>query len=75
MTKKLIDVLTEAGDWIPAQEAFRRCGISDGASTEQIEDFYTELRKLDKENLVVAEPVLDANGTKQYDRLRLSAKG
>jgi len=74
VTRKLIDVLTEAGDWLPAQEAFRRCGIADGASTEHIEELYTELRRLDKENIVVAEPVLDANGTKQYDRLRLSAK-
>lgn len=75
VTRKLIDVLTEAGDWLPAQEAFRRCGIADSATTDQIEEIYSELRRLDKENVVVAEPVTDANGIKQYDRLRIAVKG
>jgi len=75
VSRKLIDVLTEAGDWLPAQEAFHRCGIADGATTEEIEDLYSELRKLDKEKIVVVEPVVDANGMKQYDRLRLAEKG
>jgi type I restriction enzyme S subunit len=75
VTRKLIDVLTEADDWLPAQEAFLRCGIADSATTEQIEDLYSELRRLDKENHVIVEPVVDAHGTKQYDRLRLAVKG
>ncbi len=75
VTRKLIDVLSEAGDWLPAQEAFRRCGIADSATTEQIEDLYSELRRLDKENRVIVEPVVDANGIKQYDRLRIAVKG
>jgi type I restriction enzyme, S subunit len=75
VSRKLIDVLTEAGDWLPAQEAFRRCGIADSATTEQIEDLYSELRRLDKENRVIVEPVVDANGIKQYDRLRIAVKG
>ena len=48
MVSKLIDVLAEAGDWLPAQEAFRRCGVADGAQTERIEELYAELRALDK---------------------------
>ena len=46
MASQLIDVLAEAGDWVPAQEAFRRCGVADGALTERIEELYTELRKI-----------------------------
>jgi len=75
VSRKLIDVLAEAVDWLPAQEAFRRCGIADNSTTEQIEGLYSELRRLDKENHVIVEPVADANGIKQYDRLRLAVKG
>ncbi len=37
VVSKLIDVLAEVGDWVPAQEAFRRCGVADGAETDQVE--------------------------------------
>lgn len=40
----LLTVLKQAGDWISAQEAFRQCGISDGAETDRIEALYMELR-------------------------------
>lgn len=73
--KKLIEVLAEAGDWVPAQEAFRRSGVADGATTEQIELLYAELRVLDKAKRLSVEPVTDAQGLKQYDRLKLIGKG
>lgn len=71
MVSKLIDVLTEAADWMPAQEAFRRCGIVDGAETNQVEALYAELRALDKSNRLAVEAVTDTQGRKLYDRLRL----
>lgn len=68
---KLKDVLSEAGDWVPAQEAFRRCGVADGAETEQLEVLYAELRNLDKAGQLAVEAVTDAQGRKLYDRLKL----
>jgi type I restriction enzyme S subunit len=70
MVSNLIDVLAEAGDWVPAQEAFRRCGVADGAKTDQIEKLYDELRKLDKTGRLAFEPILE-NGKKVGDRLKL----
>jgi type I restriction enzyme, S subunit len=71
VVSKLSDVLAEAGDWVPAQEAFRRCGVVDGAQTDQIEALYTELRALDKAGRLAVEPVADAKGRKLYDKLKL----
>ena len=71
LVNKLIDVLTEAGDWMPAQEAFRRCGVGDGALTERIEELYAELRNLDKAGRLEVEAVTDAQGRKMYDKIKL----
>lgn len=73
VASKLIDVLAEAGDWVPAQEAFRRCGVADGALTDQIEALYAELRALDKAGRLAVEAVTDAQGSKLHDRLKLRA--
>lgn len=73
MVSQLIDVLAEAGDWVPAQEAFRRCGVADGALTDRIEDLYAELRKLDKAGRLAVEAVTDAQGRKLHDMLKLLA--
>ncbi|WP_313335443.1 restriction endonuclease subunit S [Comamonas sp.] len=73
VVRQLIDVLAEAGEWVPAQEAFRRCGVADGALTERIEELYAELRKLDKEGRLAVEAVTDAQGCKLYDKLKLLA--
>lgn len=73
MVSKLMDVLAEAGDWVPAQEAFRRCGVADGALTDRIEELYAELRKLDKEGRLAVEAVTDEQGRKLYDKLKLLA--
>jgi len=69
--RKLEDVLVEADDWLSAQAAFQRCGISDGASTEEIERIYSELRDLDRAGKLDAEAVNDVHGRKIYDRIRL----
>lgn len=71
MAKNLEQVLAEAGDWISAQDAFQQCGIGGAATTEEIEKFYAELRKLDKAGRLEAEPVNDDQGRKLHDRLRL----
>lgn len=73
VVSQLIDVLADAGDWVPAQEAFRRCGVADGALTERIEELYAELRKLDKAGRLRVEAVTDAQGRKLYDKLKLLA--
>jgi type I restriction enzyme S subunit len=73
VAKKLKDVLAEEGDWVPAQEAFRRCGVADGALTERIEELYAELRKLDKAGFLAVEAVTDAQGRKLHDKIKLLA--
>ncbi len=70
VARKLVDVLIEAGDWLPAQEAFRRCGIADGVQTEEIEALYAELRVLDKRNQLLVDVVTDDKGRKVTDRLK-----
>ena len=73
MPRNLEEVLNEAEDWIPAQEAFRRCGAVDGAETEAVEALYAELRMLDKAGRLDVQPVADSHGRKQYDKLKLKA--
>ena len=71
MAKSLLQVLSEADDWLPAQEVFQRCGIGNGADMEKIEQIFSELRSLDQDKKLLAEPILDSNGRKIQDRLRL----
>lgn len=70
LMKKLVDVLAEEGDWITAEEAFRRCGVADGTSTERIEELYAELRELIKATPVRVEVEREENS----DKLKLIAK-
>jgi len=56
---------------MPAQEAFRRCGVGDGAQTDQIEALYAELRALDKAGRLQGDPSTDAQHRKLYDWLKL----
>ncbi|MCG3171649.1 MAG: hypothetical protein CALGDGBN_03290 [Pseudomonadales bacterium] len=74
VVSKLINVLAEAGDWVPAQEAFQRCGVADGAETDQVEALYAELRALDKTGRLAVETVTDTQGRKLHDRLKLLAR-
>ena len=71
MMSKLIDVLAEASDWVPAQEAFRKCGVADNTQTDRIEALYAELRSLDKAGRLAVEAVLDKHGRKIHDKLKL----
>lgn len=74
MMSKLIDVLAEAGDWVPAQEAFSRCGVVDGTRTVRIEELYAELRQLHVvEQRVQVRPATDEHGRKTGDLLKLIA--
>jgi type I restriction enzyme S subunit len=73
VTKTMEQVLTQAGDWVPAQTAFQRCGVGDQAPIEEIEQLYAELRDLDKAGRLDAEAVTDDGGRKRFDRLRLKA--
>ena len=71
VARKLVDVLTEAKDWLPAQEAFRLCGLANGAEVEKIEALYAELRSLDKKNLLQVDVIRDDQGRKIADRIKL----
>ena len=71
MATRLIDVLDQEAGWLDSGEAFRRCGVEAGASTDQIEALYAELRALDKASRIVVEAVRDESGRKVGDRLKL----
>lgn len=71
--RELENVLAEATDWLPAQEVFLRCGVSDGTRTELIEGLYAELRALDKAGRLAVEAVFDEQGRKLHDKLKLVA--
>lgn len=51
----LMEVMKAAKDWMSAQEAFRKCGIADGAETDAIEKIYEELRGYVNENKIAVE--------------------
>jgi len=74
MAKTLIEVLTESGDWLAGQEVFRRCGMSDGASTDEIEAIYSQLRQLDQAKKLEVNTAYFDDGRKQFDRIRLIKK-
>ncbi|MBB1468225.1 restriction endonuclease subunit S [Pseudoalteromonas sp. SG41-5] len=61
----LLEVLTAEKDWIGAQDAFQKCGIVDGTSTDRIEEIYTELRKLEKAGKIQIQRLGD------FDQLKL----
>jgi type I restriction enzyme S subunit len=71
LAEKLELVLMEAGDWIPAQTAFQRCGIGDGSLTDDIERLYAHLRDMTIAGRLEAHPINDSQGRKIYDRIRL----
>ncbi|EIC2298352.1 TPA: restriction endonuclease subunit S [Vibrio cholerae] len=61
----LLEVLTAENNWIDAQDAFQKCGIVNGTSTDRIEEIYTELRKLEKAGKIEIQRQGD------FDRLKL----
>lgn len=61
----LLEVLTAEKDWIDAQNAFQKCGIADGTSTDRIEEIYAELRKLEKTGRIQIQRLGD------FDQLKL----
>ena len=71
MSRNLEEVLNEAADWLPGQEAFRRCGMSDSANSNTIEGLYAELRVLEKAGRLEIDTVFDEQGRKLFDRLKL----
>lgn len=72
MKKNLIEVLRDANGWMTSQEIFHCCGVVDDAQTETIELIYSQLRELDKAGQLVVEPVMDSQGRKIYDKLKLA---
>jgi len=71
MPKDLIDVLTEASDWVSAEDVFTRCGVIDGTPTEQIERLYNQLREHVNAGRVEVQPITDLEGRKISDQLKI----
>jgi len=51
----LLEVLKAEDKPMDAQAAFKKCGVVDGATTDRIEEIYTELRQLEKDGQVKIE--------------------
>lgn len=65
----LKEVLATAKDWVSAQDAFRQCGVGDGAPTDEVEKLYGELKQeLDQKTIEV-----ERRGDEDW--LRLAAEG
>jgi len=75
MPGNVVDILMDAGDWLPAQEVARLYGIVTGTPTDEVEPFYAELRELDVSGRLLSEPIHDDAGTKIGDRLMLKIGG
>lgn len=71
MAKSLKDVLSETEDWILADDAFQKCGIHRGSTTEELEPVYSELRMLDQAGLIISKPKFGPDGKKVSDLLKL----
>lgn len=65
----LKEVLASTKGWVSAQEAFRQCGIGNGASTDEIEKLYEELKQQ------VDQQVIKVERRNDEDWLRLVAEG
>ncbi|HFT8550987.1 TPA: restriction endonuclease subunit S [Klebsiella pneumoniae] len=72
--RKVLDILREADDWVSAQTVAEQYGLTFGTQTEDVEPFFSELRKLDAEGELIVESVLDTAGAKVSQRLRLKDK-
>ncbi|MEG4587927.1 restriction endonuclease subunit S [Microcoleus sp. MOSTC5] len=66
----LISVLESADSWLSAQDAFRECGVSDGAETDMIEKLFVELRDLEKEDRIEVE----RRGDEEWLRIRSTGR-
>lgn len=61
----LLAALTAENGWVDAQEAFKKCGIVDGTSTDRVEEIYSELRQLEKAGRI------EIKRSGDYDQLKL----
>jgi len=73
MKRTVLEILQEAKAPVSAQQVAELYGIKEGAAPEDVEPFYAELRALDQDGLLIAEPVKDDTGVKLGDRLILKA--
>lgn len=71
--RTLEEILTDAKDGLSGQEAFSRCGIGAGSTTNEIEALYAQLRKLDQSGLLEVTAIKDEDGLKVGDHLKLVA--
>lgn len=71
MSKSLFEVLSQADDWLVAQDAFLLCGVGKNATTQTIEPLYAELRALDQSGQLSVEVKRDSEGRKVHDRIKL----
>ncbi len=64
----LLKVLTSEDKWLDAQDAFRKCGVVNNTSTDEIEKLYLELREL------VAKGLVEVLKKDKMDKLRIIKK-
>lgn len=70
MPQTILEVLQQAKTALTGQELATQCGIAEGATTEQIEAFYDELRRLDLEGKIKIQPDLKINKKQDYISLK-----
>jgi type I restriction enzyme S subunit len=73
MRRTVMEILQDATAPMPAQQLAELYGIKEGASPENVEPFYAELRALDQAGRLVTESLRDAAGTKLGEQLQLKA--
>jgi type I restriction enzyme S subunit len=70
MKRSLESVLVGRTNWISGQAAFSECGFESSAATQDIEQFYSELRNLLLSGKIEQRPIHNEHGLKIQDELR-----
>jgi type I restriction enzyme S subunit len=71
VSKNIEDILRSEGGWLSAPELFHRAGVVDECPTEIVEARFRELMLLERADKIDTEAVLDDDGRKITDRIRL----
>ncbi len=71
VTKSIEDILRSEGGWLSAPDLFHRSGVVDECTTETVETRFRELMLLERAGKIDTEAVLDDEGRKITDRIRL----
>lgn len=67
--QKIYDALKSVEGWIAAEQIFQLCGVTDGTDINRLEELYSELRQLDRDQ------VIETRRVGQFDELRVRPGG